>query len=110
MACPDALAIRGTIWTAPCDPPRPYGRYVYQRTAPGWGNVTADPTHRTQVRVWRPTPNPNTIPQQLVRARLRAAVSAWRAMSPAEHETWRVAGQRDGRPGYHQYMHAALSA
>jgi hypothetical protein len=98
------LSITGKIHTAPEDPPLPPGRYVYQRTAPGLGNITTDQTGRSQVRAHVFPANPRTAAQLAHRGRIAAAVRAWHALSPEQQKQYQPAAAKQGLSAYHVFI------
>jgi hypothetical protein len=58
-----------------------FGKYVFQQTRHGHGNVAGDKTRRQQVRNWVKGRNPKTPAQQTNRDAFSSAVVAWHALS-----------------------------
>lgn len=108
MSDTHSLNPTGTISLTPTDPPRPAGRYVYQRTLAGHGNVLSDPTRRLQLRRWVSGANPNTPAQQARRAIVRNAVIAWHGFTMPEKAYWKKQGQPRAISGFNAYMSFAL--
>jgi hypothetical protein len=81
--------ITQTLTFQPDDPPRPLGKYVYQRVAPGKGNVTARPAKDLQLRAHVIPIDPHTPNQVARRLLLAAAVARWHATPLQEREQWR---------------------
>jgi hypothetical protein len=98
------LSIKGTLTFEPTDPPRVLGKYVYQRVAPGLGNVTSDPTRSLQLRAHVTPTDPSTAPQLARRALFSQAVAAWQALSPSEKDTWRPEAAKRGLPAYQFFL------
>lgn len=103
-----SLDARGVIWLTPTDPPRPPGRYVYQRVRAGLGNVASDPTRRTQLRRWVRGTNPNTPAQQARRSIVRNAAAAWNLFNQAEKNYWKTQGKNRRITGYNAYISFSL--
>jgi hypothetical protein len=57
------------------------GKYVFQKTRAGHGNIAGDVTRTLQVRRWVKGSNPRTPGQQVNRAAFATAVLAWHALS-----------------------------
>lgn len=84
-----ALMITKTLTFQPEDPPRPLGKYVFQRVAPGRGNVTTRTRRDLQIRVHVIPFDPMT-PAQIARRDLfRAAVARWRAPVGDDMARWK---------------------
>lgn len=104
------LAPRGSLNFCPTAPPRPCGRYVYQLTHPGGGNVPGDPTGRLQLRRWVIPADPRTPPQLARRVAFAAAVAAWQSMPQEAKDSWRTPGKARNLPAYHAFLSAYLAA
>lgn len=98
------LSITGKLHTTPEDPPRPAGRYVYQRCASGTGNIPSDDTGRSMVRRHVYPTNPRTPAQMAHRGRMAAAVRAWHAATPAERASYAPAASKRGLSAYHLFV------
>jgi len=88
------IELRGILTGTPDVPLKPFGKYVYQRTSAGHGNIPGDKTQRQQVRVWVRGTLTNTPAQQPYRARFALGVTAWHALTPQEKEAWRAPGAK----------------
>lgn len=110
MADPHAITldVRGKLCFDPEQPDRPPGCYVYQRTAPGKGNIPTDPARALQLRAWVIPYDPRTPAQLAQRATMRAAVTAWQALPPPAREQWRDAGKNRGIPAYNAFLSAYM--
>lgn len=84
-----SIDTRGAIRITPTDPPRAPGRYVYQRTLAGHGNVLSDPTRRLQLRRWVRGTNPQTPAQQSRRTIFATAVSNWATFTAPDKIYWK---------------------
>ena len=73
-----------TISMAPANPPRPAGKYVFQRVAPGLGNVVGTPGRVLQLRSHVIPFDPKTLPQIFHRMHFVNAVAAWHAATQEE--------------------------
>lgn len=99
-----SLAARGTLTFQPSDPPRPTGRYVIQRVAPGLGNVAADPERSLQIRAHVIPADPQTPRQLAARARFAAGVIAWHELPPTDRAYWYDQGPRHGLPAFNAFL------
>lgn len=88
------LELTGILTGIPPGTDLPPGKYVFQKTKAGLGNVPGDRKRRHQVRVWTAGTNPNTPGQQINRATFAEGVAAWHLLSPAQKETWRVPAEK----------------
>lgn len=89
------LLITGTLTFDPPDPLKPAGKYVFQRVAPGKGNLPGHPAFDLQLRRHVIPFDPMTPAQLARRALLAAAVARWHATAPAERQQWAgIAKQR----------------
>jgi hypothetical protein len=98
------LLLTGILTGTPDVPGKSYGKWVYQRTAAGHGNIPDDPTRTQQVRAWTAGTNPRTIQQVRNRVRFQAGVSAWHALTPEEKETYRQPGAKQGLNRFQYFM------
>lgn len=103
-----AFELRGKLTEPDPNNPAISVRVVYQRTAPGLGNDPDDPTRTRQRRAYVVPINPNTPGQQTRRAKMAAAVAAWRT-DPAPYlaEAQARAKARD-LPLYHAWISAYM--
>ena len=88
------LQITGILTGTPDIPAKPHGKYVYQKTKAGLGNVPGDKSRRKQCRIWTRGTYSNTPAQQPFRARFADGVSAWHALTPSQKELWRKPGAK----------------
>lgn len=102
------LEIAGKINLPEAGPLRPAGAYVYQRTAPGKGNIPADPAHALQLRRHVVPFDPQTPAQMARRAAFAAAVAAWQDLTPEQRETWRQPGKARNLSPFNAYLSATL--
>ncbi len=102
--------IRGTVAICPIDPPKPCGKYVYQRVQPGKGNVAADPSKALQLRRYVIPFDPRTPAQIARRARLAAGVATWHALSAEQKKAWSAEGKRRQIGAYCAFLSAFLRA
>lgn len=111
MTDPHKLTLRprGSLNFCPVDPPRPCGRYVYQLTGYGKGNVPGDQSGRLQLRRWVRPADPRTSAQVERRSRFAQAVAAWQAMPEPAKDKWRAAGKAKSLPGYQTFLSAYLA-
>jgi len=80
------------------------GNVVYQRTQRGHGNVEGDPTRTLQVRRYVATKPPGTPHQQEHRARFRAAVHAWHALTPEQQKSYKQRASRRAILGFNLFI------
>jgi hypothetical protein len=98
------LILTGIFTGVPPGTSLPAGKYVFQKTVAGLGNITSDRSGRQQVRRWvRGTPT-NTPLQQPQRARFARGVAAWHALSPEQKEAWRVPSRALGLNRFQGFM------
>lgn len=102
------LQIAGKITFTNAAPGRPAGAYVYQRTAPGKGNVPADQTNTLQLRRYVIPTDPRTPAQIARRAAFANAVAAWQATTPENRALWRIQGKARNLSGFNAYLSRAL--
>src|SRR3990170_7302751 len=88
------LQITGILTGTPDIPPKPHGKYVYQKTKAGSGNPPGKNPRRKQCRVWTRGTYSNTAAQQPFRARFAAGVTTWHALTPSQKELWRKPGAK----------------
>lgn len=105
-----SLGIKGTLRFVPIDPPRPQGKYVVQRCAPGTGNVAGDLDGSTQVRAHVLPGNPRSTAQMQQRGKMADAVRAWRALPEADRLALRAAADAAGLPPYHYFLSTYLAS
>lgn len=105
---PPALALSGKLTFTPTDPPRPLATYVIQRVAPGRGNVPEVRRRNIQLRRHVIPADPRSPMQLARRARMRAAVAEWQAMSQDARSTWNKRAARKARAGFQLFISARL--
>lgn len=103
---PHSLGLRGKLRL--CDPVCTL--YVFQRVAPGLGNVPEDPTRSLQKRRHVVPADPKTPAQLARRSRFAAGVAAWHALDSNSKRYWRALGARLGISGINAFMRAFLRA
>lgn len=108
MPTEHCFQILGKLTFEPTDPPRPLDTYVIQRVPAGTGNVTSDPTGSLQIRRHVVGIDPNTPAQQANRAKVKAAVPMWHALTAEEKKAWRVKGEPRRISGFNAFLSAAL--
>jgi len=81
MSILNSLKITGTLHCIKPVPGGTQGKYVFQQTRRGHGNVPGDETRRQQVRRWVIGHNPQTPAQQTNRSAFALAVIAWHALT-----------------------------
>jgi len=88
------IELRGILTGPPAIPLKPHGKYVYQKTVAGHGNIPEDKSNRQQCRRWVRGTLVHTAKQQPYRARFALGVEAWHGLTDSEKETWRVPGAK----------------
>lgn len=88
------LTLTGILTGTPALTTLPHGKWVYQKTRVGHGNIPGDRDRRHQVRRWVQGTQVNTSNQQPYKARFALGVGAWHALTPEEKETWRKPGEK----------------
>ena len=97
-------SIKGKLSLTPADPPRPAGRYVFQRVRAGLGNITSEPARNMQLRAHVIPIDPKT-PAQLSRRSLFAqAVLAWQSATPEQKAEAATAGVDARLPAYQWFV------
>lgn len=86
------------------------GDLVYQRVRKGRGNIETAGHYDLQVRTKGGFTDARTAAQLQGRARIAAATAAYKALSPAERETWRLAAKRSRGTGYNLFVRAFCQA
>jgi hypothetical protein len=104
------LELRGTLTGTPWETALPPGKYVYQRTARGHGNITDDRARQQQVRRHVIPANPNTALQIPQRLRFAQGVAAWHALTEPEREAYRAPGRARGLNRFQQFMSEYIPA
>lgn len=84
----DTLLITGTLTFKPANPLLPKAKYVFQRVAPGAGNLTERPGLDLQMRRHVIPVDPMTPAQLARRALMAAAVARWHATPPQDRQQW----------------------
>lgn len=88
------LLITQSLNFEPVDPPRPAGRYTYQRVKPGLGNVTGRQERDLQLRTHVIPFDPMTPAQIARRDLMRAAVAFWHVATSQDKEAWKITAQK----------------
>lgn len=96
--------LRGILTGVPEGTTLPAGKYIYQKTKPGLGNIPGDKTRRLQVRRWTVQTNPRTAAQREARMAFRLGVTAWKKKSESEKEAWRAPGLKLGLNRFQAFM------
>lgn len=96
--------LRGILTGIPEGTALPFGKYIYQKTKAGLGNVPGDSTGRLQIRAWAPQFNPQTPAQRESRMAFRIGVAAWQKKSESEKEDWRAPGLKLGLNRFQAFM------
>ena len=92
------LLITKTLTFKPDDPALPFGKYVFQRVAPGKGNLPDRKALDLQLRRHVIPIDPMT-PAQIARRDLfRAAVARWRAPMGDDLDRWELIAQKRSIP------------
>lgn len=92
------MTITKTLTFQPTNPPRPHGKYVFQRVAPGRGNVAGRPAWDLQLRAHVIPIDPMTPAQIARRDHFRAAVALWHASTNQDKEQWKKTAQNRSIP------------
>lgn len=95
------LSISGTIAEPNPDPQLPPVKWVYQRTAPGMGNLENVPNRDRQRRAYVIPADPQTPAQLNQRAKMAAAITAYRNDQSPYDQQARVI-QQERRITYYQ--------
>ena len=84
------------------------GNLVYQRTAPGLGNVPGDETRTLQVHAYVPN-NTSRSPAQLAcRDNFRAGMLAWHALPPEQRADLNAYASRSALSGMNVFLSIQL--
>lgn len=89
----NSLELTGTLKFDPADPLLPLAKYVFQRTAPGKGNIAGFGLFDRQMRRHIIPLDPMTPAQLARRALMAAAVARWHASTPQDKDTWKINAQ-----------------
>lgn len=87
------LAIRGRI-----------GDKIIQRVAKGKGNILTKGRYDLQIRSEPPRRDARSPLQLRGRARMKAATTAYQALSSEERRSWRLRASRSTRTGYNLFI------
>jgi hypothetical protein len=101
---PVAIELRGTVTIYTDDERTQTATVVYQRVAPGCGNIRGDGSYNRQRRAHVSTPNPNTTKQQQQRALMAHAVATYRELTPEQKAAYEPAAKRAGYTRYNAYV------
>lgn len=94
MAIAPYFTLTGILTGVPPGTALPAGKYVYQKTTKGLGNVPGDRTKRQQIRIWV-TGTPSNTPEQIYyRSIFAFAVAKWHTLSEPEKEAYRVPAEK----------------
>lgn len=80
------------------------GAYVYQRVAPGLGNVPDIPSADLQKRLWVKSPKTSSPALDANRAKFAAGVTAWRNASAETIAQFEQYGSDHGLSGYNAFI------
>ncbi len=80
------------------------GNRVYQRTAPGKGNIPNGGRYDLQNRAYVAHNLSHTAAQITNQNKFRAAVAAWRLLTPAEQKNYRDAASQRGITAYNLFI------
>jgi len=89
----NSLDLTGTLTLGPGLAPGLPGRYVYQRTAPGKGNLPGTGNFSKQLRRHVIPYDPATTAQMARRALMAAAVARWHASTDQDKAAWKINAQ-----------------
>lgn len=81
---------------------------VYQRVAPGLGNVDSDPTGTQQRRALVTPTDPRTPAQLARRAKMADAVAAWHAATPEQRAAYNDAARVRRITAFNAFVSAFL--
>lgn len=98
------LELTGTLSGVPPGTGKPDGKYVYQRTGRGKGNIAGDPTGRQQVRRHVIPNNPRTAQQGAQRGRFALGVTAWHGLTPDDKTIWKQNGKKYKLGAFQMFM------
>lgn len=84
------------------------GNLVYQRTAPGLGNVAGDPTRTLQVHAYVPHNTSHSPAQLACRARFRNQMAAWHALSDEQRADFNRAASSSAISGMNFFLSIRL--
>jgi hypothetical protein len=98
------ISLHGTLSGVPYGTSLPNGKYVYQKVAPGLGNDPTDATATQQIRRHVVPQDPQTPAQLVQRAKMLAAMNAWRALSPEAIAGWRMRAKKRSTTGFHFFI------
>lgn len=89
-----SLLITKTLTFTPINPPRPFGRYVYQRVKPGAGNVSGYPGLTLQLRAHVIPLDPKTPAQIARRDLMRSAVARWHTLTTQDKDPYKITAEK----------------
>jgi hypothetical protein len=104
MKTAKSITLTGILTGTPAVPGKPHGKYVYQKTRAGHGNIPGDKQRREQVRIWVQGTLVNTPAQQPYRGRFAQGVAAWHALADIQKEEWRQPGAILGLNRFQAFM------
>lgn len=99
-----SFSLTGILTGIPDNTALPAGKYVYQKTKAGLGNIPGDRTRRHQVRIWTAGTNPNTAAQRPRRALFKMGVTAWHDLTPAEQQALKTPAEKRGLNNFQLFM------
>lgn len=102
------LLITGTLQEPDPDHPGQTVRVVYQRVAPGLGNIADHPAGALQRRAHVIPYDPKTPAQVARRQRFAAAVAAWRALDPENRSDWTAAARSRNITPFNAFVSAYM--
>jgi hypothetical protein len=105
----NVLDIRGSINLIDAGPGRLPGRYVFQKTAPGLGNIPGFPAADRQMRRHVVPLDPMTASQIARRDLFRAAVARWRAPVGDDMQRWKIIAENRSIPVFNACLSDILS-
>lgn len=107
---PHSIALRGTITECRQTPLPVCEKVVYQKVAPGLGNLLGDGTYNHQRRRWVIPADPRTPAQLARRAKFALAVLTWRTLTANDKAAWQARGRNRGLPAYQAFLSAYMKA
>jgi len=98
------FSLTGILQGVPPGTSLPNGKYVYQKTVAGLGNVAGDKSKRMQIRRWVTGTPSNTPAQIYYRLIFAFANSKWKNLSEPEKESFRLPAEKRKLNRYQYYM------
>jgi len=84
------------------------GNVVYQKTAPGCGNIPGDKTRTLQVHTYVPHNYSNSPAQLACREKFRAGMLAWHALTPSERADFNHYASKSALSGMNVFLSIQL--